>query len=868
MTRMSAPMMLSVMSDDEVASFGRDPDAGFGALRTERGLLPLTAMSVDARVSGVVAAIEVAQTFVNSLTTPIEATYMFPLPDRSAVHRFRMEVAGRVIEGVVEERGAAREQYDEAIAKGQRAAITEEERSGVFTLRVGNLMPGEAATVRLSLVGPLPVDDGEVTFRFPLVVAPRYIPGRELGGDQAGMGGAPDTDLVPDASRISPPVMLAGVPNPVRLGIRVAIDDPNVTNVASSLHAVVQARHEVPSAAPADPYRTFAAMSQVIEVHPGERLNRDFILRWRASASELRSSLTCADDADGSGGTFMLTFVPPATKDLGAKPRDVVFVLDRSGSMEGWKMVAARRATARMIDTLTSRDRFCALAFDDSVETLPSSGLVDATDRNRFRAVEQLAKVESRGGTEMAAPLMQAAKLLAGGHDDRSRVIVLVTDGQVGNEDHLLAQIGPQLRNVRVFTLGIDQAVNAGFLRRFASAGGGLCELVESEDRLDAVMAKVHRRIGTPIAAELAVQGAAGFEVANVTPSKLPDVYAGAPVTIFGRYRGRLPVGASLTVHGTSLGDPLRAVIVRDGDASPAAWLAASWARAMIRDLEDRYATAHDDNLAHEIVTLSKRYSVLSRFTAFLAIDRSETANRTGRLQQVVQPVEQPAGWEGRAVLAAAPKAMAAAFAIPSPAPMEEMEMRAEASAFDDEQAEFAKSAPLARMPAPAAPAKAKLRSSSPPGGMAPPVGGANRLRGIVPPPPMARSQGGGLRGRAAPRKDEVQAPPSDATAYLVQLGALAHELDDQARGRNDIAAIRLLRQRLTEWIEDVRSVGGHDALATAVEALVTRLSSALAGGAAKLDELRAIASELQVLASQPPSASPPRKPSRLAFWK
>src|SRR4051794_37775998 len=218
-------MILVLMSEDEVARFGRGSESGFGALSCERGVLPLTAMDVDARVAGVIASIEVAQTFVNTTGAAIEATYMFPLPDRAAVHRFRMEVAGRVIEGVVDERGAARVQYDQAIAAGHRAAITEEERPGVFTLRVGNLMPGEVATIRISLAGPLPVDDGEVTFRFPLVIAPRYIPGHALAGEQAGLGVAADTNLVPDASRISPPVLLPGFPNPVRLGLRVALED-------------------------------------------------------------------------------------------------------------------------------------------------------------------------------------------------------------------------------------------------------------------------------------------------------------------------------------------------------------------------------------------------------------------------------------------------------------------------------------------------------------------------------------------------------------------------------------------------------------------------------------------------------------------
>src|SRR5262249_20174671 len=291
----AVPMVL--MRDEEVAAYGRDPDAGFGALETARGCLPLAAMDVDARVTGVIATVELAQTFVNATASALEATYIFPLPDRAAVHRLRMEVGGRVIDGAIDERGAARAHYDQAIAAGHRAAIAEEDRAGVFTLRVGNLMPGEAATVRLSLVGPLPIDDGEVTFRFPLVVAPRYIPGTALGGDQAGLGRAADTDLVPDASRISPPVRLPGCPNPVRLGLRVALEDGVMREVASSLHAVTVARRD----------------AQVVEVQPGERLDRDFILRWRIAGAALASSLVCADDPGGAAGAVGAAALPPAT---------------------------------------------------------------------------------------------------------------------------------------------------------------------------------------------------------------------------------------------------------------------------------------------------------------------------------------------------------------------------------------------------------------------------------------------------------------------------------------------------------------------------------------------------------------------------
>jgi Ca-activated chloride channel family protein len=845
-----------LMSDEEVAGYGRDPDAGFGAMRTERGPLPLVAMDVDARVAGVIATIELAQRFVNTTGEAIEATYIFPLPDRAAVHRFRMEVAGRVIDGVIDERGAARAQYDQAIAAGHRAAITEEERPGVFTLRVGNLMPGEAATVRLSLVGPLPVDDGEVTFRFPLVVAPRYIPGGELGGDQAGLGSAGDTDLVPDASRISPPVRLPGCPNPVRLGLRVALEDGVMRDVASSLHAVTVARRD----------------AQVIEVQPGERLDRDFILRWRigSDAVALASSLVCADDVGGAGGTFALTIVPPSTRAVAAKPRDVVFVIDRSGSMEGWKMVAARRAVARMIDTLTSRDRFSVLAFDNTFEPLPAPGPLDATDRNRFRAVEALARVEARGGTEIAHPLRHALELLAGGTDDRERAIVLVTDGQVGNEDHVLRLIAPNLRNIKMFTLGIDQAVNAAFLRRLAAAGGGLCELVESEDRLDAVMSKIHRRIGTPIATELALR-AIGLELDRTTiaPGKLPDVYAGAPVVIFGRYRGAAAPAAAIEVEGTSLGDPWKQSVALRESAQASTWLAASWARAHLRDLEDRYAAGARE-LEPEIVRVSKQFSVLSRFTAFVAIDRSAAVNPGGALRQVVQPVEAPAGSasaatrsrgggtqppQGRSttVLSRATTAPRSMAIITGPA-----------------------SVSASAAPPPAAPPQASLGVQPSAPMPAVPFGSPPSKRV---PQENAReaffAELAAARRRTASRDTDaaLDAGPdvsaAVSAAHVRRLAALAVELEAQVAGGCDGAAIRLVRQRLIEWTEDLRSVGGGRELADAVEALVRRLSDALAAPMNLAAELTAIADELARLAT---GAMPPdvggAKPGRPPFWK
>jgi Ca-activated chloride channel family protein len=402
---------LPLLTDDELAAqAGGEP--GVGTIATERGNLPLQAIDVDAALTGLVARVALTQTFGNRFDQPLEASYIFPLPDRAAVTEFRMEVGERLVEGVLKERGQARADYDTAVREGRRASIAEEERPGVFTMRVGNLLPGERVTIRLVMTGPLPWDEGEATFRFPLVVAPRYIPGSPLEGEPVGQGTEPDTDAVPDASRISPPVLLPGFPNPVDLSIKVRIDPAGleVGAVRSSLHAMVEEAR--------DGIRT-------LRVEPGERADRDFVLRMATGSEAVSTAVTAVEDAEGGQGTFALTLLPPVGADA-ATPRDLVFVLDRSGSMTGWKMVAARRAVARMIDSLTERDRFALLAFDNLIETPPQTGepeglegnppagLRAAGDNARFRAVEFLSRLDARGGTEMAAPLARALDLLTG----------------------------------------------------------------------------------------------------------------------------------------------------------------------------------------------------------------------------------------------------------------------------------------------------------------------------------------------------------------------------------------------------------------------------------------------------------------------
>jgi Ca-activated chloride channel family protein len=504
-------------------------------------------------------------------------------------------------------------------------------------MRVGNLMPGEVATVRLTLTGPLALDAGEATFRFPLVVAPRYIPGQPLPGASVGSGTAEDTDAVPDASRITPPVLLPGYPNPVRLSLTAEVRPGGLklSGFRSSLHTVMTESDEKGN------YR--------FTLQPGERLNRDFILRFRIADEHIRSNLLLYPDQNGNAksGTFALTLVPPQTSPVAQKPRDVVFVLDRSGSMSGWKMVTARRALGRLIDTLTAQDRFTVYAFDDTVEepAEANGGFLEATDRQRFRAIEFLAKVDARGGTELAQPLSRAVQQLAT-DGDRDRVLVLLTDGQVGNEDQILRNLGKRVAGLRIFTLGIDQAVNEAFLKRLATLGGGFCEVVESEDRLDEVMHKLQRRIEQPLLSGLKME-AVGFrmEPQTVVPGRLPDLSAGAPVVVLGRYQGVAEGAVTLSGQDNAGRAWSETVASRVSGNRGLCW---AWARAYLRELEDRFVIGSGDvrELEKQIVATSLQYGVLCRFTAFVAVDRTESVNEGGQQHKIVQPVDLPAGWE------------------------------------------------------------------------------------------------------------------------------------------------------------------------------------------------------------------------------
>ncbi|HTO97595.1 MAG TPA: VIT domain-containing protein [Myxococcales bacterium] len=615
---------------------------GLGSLKAKEQPLPLQDVRIRARVVDRVAEVTVEQKFGNPFKDLLEAVYVFPLAGGSAVSRFEMQIGKRTVRARIEERGEARRQYAEALEQGKRAALLEQERDDVFTVQVGNIIPGEDLVARLTYTERLPFfEDGRTEIRLPLVVAPRYVGGEELERPAVGHGVAQDTSTVPDASRITPPRLAPGFDPKVSLGIEVELYG-GFPDLACSQHAVSTS---------SGPEAMRVSLSR-----EREPLDRDFALRWRVAGEQVKSQLLA------HGGFAVLSLLPPARAGFLGAPRDVVFVVDRSGSMQGPKMASAARACALLLRTLGPRDRFQVQAFDNVVEWMPG-GFSPADEEGIERGEKWLRGIFARGGTELDGAMREALQRVRdrGEGEGRAPVVVLLTDGQVGDESSVLKRLQAELGEARVFTVGIDTAVNDGFLRRLAALGGGTSALVEPGARLEEALQAVGREIGAPLVTGLRIEG----EAAEIAPARMPDLFAGRASTVF--FRG----GASRVKVSGLWADGSRFEQEVEAKEAPLAAIEHLWARARISDLEDEFRATQSEAAKKEIVALSLRHTVLTRLTAFVVVD-DEVVNKGGGRRTVVQPVAMPVEWEAGGIAhatlgAAIPRSFEALAGAPGP---------------------------------------------------------------------------------------------------------------------------------------------------------------------------------------------------------
>jgi len=598
----------------------------------DEGLVPAPALDthVELRVTGMVARATVRQEFVNPATVWAEGVYVFPLPEDAAVDHLRMRVGDRVIEGVIRERAAAKAVYEQARQQGRRATLVEQERANVFTTSVANIPPGAAITVEIEYQQAVAYDTGQYRLRFPMVVGPRYIPGAPVGA--RGTGWAPDTDQVPDASRITPPVAhpSEGPINPVTLRVEL---DPGVP--LSRLESISHAIHTVPLAAG----RTLVELASA-----PVPADRDFELMWEP-APEAAPTAALFAETRGEATFALLMVMPPAPAMVASArmPREVIFVIDNSGSMHGASIEQARAALTLALGRLQPTDTFNVLRFNHTTDAV-FGGAVAATPANVRAAARWVAALRANGGTEMLPALERALDRQE--HPDRLRQVIFLTDGAVGNEERLFSVIRERLGDSRLFTVGIGSAPNSHFMRDAARFGRGTFTYIGNPTEVQDKMLALFRKLESPAVTDLRLELPAGSR-AELLPERIPDLYLGEPVVVTLK-AGALP--HAVTLRGSVGGLPWERKVPLHG-AEAGAGLGAHWGRALIGALLDRrHAGASEEDTRTAVIRVGLEHHLVSTYTSLVAVDVTPARPGDELLHGHALPTNLPHGWDYTAV--------------------------------------------------------------------------------------------------------------------------------------------------------------------------------------------------------------------------
>ncbi len=602
---------------------------------------PLQHTDVSMTVTGPIVRAVVTQRFTNSSATWMEGLYVFPLPDQAAVDHLRMQIGERLVEGQIQERGEAKRTYERAKHHGQRAALVEQDRPNLFTTSVANIAPGETVAVTIEYQDTLRPDGDTFRLRFPMVVGPRYIPGQPLtpgqstGNEEApahGLGWTMNTDQVPDASRVTPPVSppWEGAINPVRLTIDLApgfdMDSP-----ISTYHPIQADSRE-------------SNRWQIRLADGTVPADRDFELVWRPAVRTTPTPAMYWENApDAAYGLMLLT--PPSDPGPApsAMPREIIFVIDTSGSMHGASLAQAQAALRLALARLAPEDRFNLVQFNSVTHRLFREART-ATPRAIAQALDYVTGLAATGGTEMLPALTLA--LDGSAHHDRLRQVVFMTDGQAGNEPELFRIIQERLGDSRLFTVGIGSAPNSYFMRQAAEFGRGTFTYIGKLDEVQEKMDGLFRKLERPAVTDLRIDSA-GWQDADFLPARLPDVYDGEPLVLAVRASA---IPARIILTGTRNGQPWRSELsLANAESRPG--LSVFWARRKIHELSERLDHGADqDELRHEILTLALRHHLVSRLTSLVAVDVTPARPTAESLRTGAVPTHLPHGQDYQAL--------------------------------------------------------------------------------------------------------------------------------------------------------------------------------------------------------------------------
>ncbi len=561
---------------------------------------PAVNIHYEVTVTGLLSRMQITQRFYNPSTEVIEAIYTYPLPPGGVVDTLKVVAGNRVITGEIREKKLARRQYQDAKLKGKRAALVEQSRKNLFSTSVSAVLPGESVEVTIALQGEVDYDAGTFSLNLPTTLTPRYIPGTTAITDVPTTGFANAANEIDDRERINPPMAPAGHGPTVSMEVLLA-RGMAIEHITSQSHEL-----DVQTSDDGHVLRLLGASTLA---------DRDVLISWQPPSADAPTAALFYDEHQGE--RYALMMVLPASEGREVLPREVTFIVDESGSMEGDSMVQARAALGHGLNSLSNGDTFNVLAFDDQVRSL--FGKPQPADMNTLAKAHQfVAGIQADGGTEMGPALSFA--LSPTPSSERVSQVLFMTDGAIGNEDALLSLIHKSLGARRLFPVAIGHAPNGGFMREAARFGRGSFTAISQVTEVESKMTELIHKLESPVLTHIQVHAPG----ADIYPKRMPDLYLGEPLMFAAKLNGQADV---IRISGVRDHQDWGFELPLGGGALQSG-VAQNWAKRVIQHELDRIAMGEDeDEVRQKVIEMALKFQLVTPYTSLIAVDREKELN-------------------------------------------------------------------------------------------------------------------------------------------------------------------------------------------------------------------------------------------------
>ena len=606
--------------------------------------------SASFEINGLIANVTLTQSFINQSDHKVNGIYAFPLPDRAAVNHLHIQIGDRIIKGKIMEKAQAKKVFEQAMQSGRKASLMQQHRPNLFTNNIVNIAAHEQITITIKYFQHIDYIDGKFSLRFPMKITPRYqVQSRENKSN------AQDFDIehqqaqkkLIDKSNIFPAILSAESKHQSNIHLAIKLNaGVDLVDISSPSHRIA-IKNQKSETLLRKPFTSKQVM--VIDVGNVQvAMDRDFILQWQPKPSNEPQLSAFRQKLNGEIYSLVM-LIPPSKAEpdntLATFARDITFIIDTSGSMQGQSIKQAKESLLFALQTLTGKDSFNIIAFESSFQQAFSSTVI-ANQQNIFTARQFISKLQADGGTEMFKPLSTALDMPTTRLQKSNAIkqIIFITDGAVSNELALFRLIHDTQEMPRLFTVGIGSAPNGYFMRKAAQFGRGSYTYIGKVDEVKTKMSALLEKISRPALRNIASQ----FQPLHLGsieqyPKKIPDLYYGEPLTIAFK-SSIMPNSIQVFGEQENKGWHQEVNIVNQQESIG---ITPIWAKAKIEDLLDGLVTGQPlEQVKKQVLATSLLHQVLSPYTSFIAVEQETITAKHHNNKQTMPFPATATGWQ------------------------------------------------------------------------------------------------------------------------------------------------------------------------------------------------------------------------------